>query len=69
MPVKPTPEALAAEFDVLMARAGITLPGDRRAAILAGYADLREQLELLRQPRTHVAEPSNIFHLPVTGAR
>ena len=45
-----TPEALAAEFDMLMARAGLTIPPDRRPALLAGFADLRAMLPLLRQP-------------------
>ena len=62
------PDALAAEFDVFMQRAGLVIPPDRRAALLAGYADLRAQLPLLRQPRTAAAEPSNIFHLVPMGA-
>ncbi len=53
--------AMGAEFDVLMARAGITVPEDRRAALLAGFAELRGQVALLRQPRTAAAEPSNVF--------
>jgi hypothetical protein len=57
------PEALDAEFDILMARAGLTIPPDRRAALLAGFADLRAMLPVLRQPRTAAAEPANIFRL------
>ncbi len=53
--------ALETEFDVLMARAGIVVPENRRAALLAGFAELRDQVALLRQPRTAAAEPSNIF--------
>jgi hypothetical protein len=56
-------EALASEFDVLMARAGLTIPPDRRAALLTGFADLRATLPALRQPRTAAAEPSNVFRL------
>ena len=59
----PSSEALEAEFDILMARAGLTIPPDRRAALLAGFADLRATLPLLRQPRTAAAEPANIFRL------
>jgi hypothetical protein len=59
----PPPEALEAEFDILMARAGLTIPPDRRAALLAGFADLRATLPLLRQPRTAAAEPANTFRL------
>ena len=59
----PTPQTLEAEFDTLMARAGLTIPPARRAALLAGYADIRAMLPLLRQPRTAAAEPSNVFRL------
>ena len=57
-----SPAALEAEFDALMRRASITVPDDRRAALLAGFAELRDQVALLRQPRTAAAEPSNVFH-------
>ncbi len=61
-------EALAAEFDALMKRAGLTIPADRRAEVLPGYAELRQQVELLRNGRSAAAEPSNIFHLtPMKG--
>ncbi len=63
MTESPSPDTLAAEFTVFMERAGLTIPPDRLPALLAGYADLRAQLPLLRQPRTAAAEPSNIFHL------
>ena len=59
---RPTPfSAMDAEFDVMMGRAGITVPEDRRAALLAAFAELRGQVALLRQPRAAAAEPSNIF--------
>ncbi len=61
--MSPSPESLETEFDVLMARAGLTIPPDRRPALLAGFADLRAMLPALRQPRTAAAEPSNIFRL------
>ena len=62
MPDLPTSSpALETEFDVLMARAGITVPENRRAALLAGFAELRDQVALLRQPRSAAAEPSNVF--------
>jgi hypothetical protein len=63
-----TPDALAAEFDIFMRRAGLTIPPDRLPALLTGYADLRAQLPLLRQPRTAAAEPSNVFRLVPAGA-
>jgi len=57
------PDALAAEFDVLISRAGIDVPAERRAGILAAYADFRG----LHGPRTHLAEPSNVFSLVDRG--
>lgn len=57
------PEALAAEFDVFMARAGLTVPPNARTGLLTGFADLRAMMPVLRQPRTAAAEPSNIFRL------
>ena len=63
MPDTPSPEALAAEFDCLMARAGITIPEARRTAVLAAYADLRDQIALLHGRYGAAAEPSNVFRL------
>jgi hypothetical protein len=59
----PSSSELAAEFDVLMRRAGITIPQDRRAAALASYADLHEQIALLHNRYAHTDEPANIFRL------
>ena len=61
MPV--TPEILAAEFDMFMRRAGLTVSAERRDQLLPGYAELRDQVELLRGPRNAAAEPSNTFRL------
>ena len=57
------PETLAAELDMLFSRAGLTVPAERRAQVLVAYTELRDQVELLRGPRTAAAEPSNIFRL------
>jgi hypothetical protein len=65
----PSPETLAAEFDCLMARAGITVPPQRRAAVLASYADLRGQIALLHGRYGPEAEPSNVFSLSPAGGR
>jgi hypothetical protein len=62
------PEALAAEFDMFMTRAGLTVSAERRAQVLPSYAELREQVDLLRGPRTAAAEPSNVFRLSKLGA-
>jgi hypothetical protein len=59
----PSPGELATEFDVLMRRAGITVPVDRRAGVLASYADLHQQIALLRNRYAHADEPSNVFRL------
>lgn len=60
---RPTPEALAAEFDALMRRAGVTVPAGRRASVLDSYADLRGQIALLHGRYSHVTEPANVFRL------
>ena len=65
----PSAAALAAEFDCLMARAGIMVPPQRRAAALTAYADLRSQIELLHGRYGPEAEPSNVFRLAPTGGR
>jgi hypothetical protein len=57
------PETLGAEFDMFVARAGVTVPADRRTGILAGYAEFRAQIALLHAPRPHTAEMANIFRL------
>jgi hypothetical protein len=57
------PEDLAAEFDMLMARAGVSVPPQRREAVLAAYADLRSQIALLHGRYRAVDEPSNVFRL------
>jgi hypothetical protein len=69
MPDTPSPDALAAEFDCLMARAGITVPPQRRAAVLASYADLRGQIGLLHGRYGPEAEPSNVFRMTPAGAK
>lgn len=59
----PSPDELAAEFDILMRRAGITVPAERRTAVLASYADLYEQIALLNNRYAHTDEPANVFRL------
>jgi hypothetical protein len=57
------PPGLEAEFDMLLAKAGMSVPEDRRPGILVGYADLRRQAELLRAQRPPFNEPANVFDL------
>lgn len=59
----PTPQAIEAEFDMLMVRAGVPVPAVWRDSVLAAFADFRAQLPLLHGPRDHLAEPSNVFSL------
>jgi hypothetical protein len=63
----PAPDDLAAEFDILMRRAGISVPDARRAAVLASYADLHEQIALLHNRYTYADEPANVFRLSPPG--
>ncbi len=57
------PDTLAAEFDTLMAINGLTVTPERKAQVLVAYAELRDQVALLRGARTAAAEPSNVFRL------
>jgi hypothetical protein len=52
---------LEAEFDTLMARAGLVVPPAARPAILVAYADLRGQLALLHQATPPTVEPAHVF--------
>lgn len=58
-----SPQTLAAEFDMFMARAGIEVPADRREGLLAGFADLRSQVALLHGRLDATVEPANVFRL------
>ena len=64
----PSSDELAAEFDILMRRAGITVPAERREGVLTSYADLRAQMALLHDRYAHTDEPANIFRLSPTEA-
>jgi hypothetical protein len=66
---KPSAEALQAEFDVLMTRAGLTIPAERRADYLQDFADLRGQLALLHERRSATVEPANVFRVPGGACR
>ncbi|HWL79478.1 MAG TPA: hypothetical protein VNR89_00855 [Roseomonas sp.] len=52
-----------AELDLLLRRAGITIPPERYAGVLNGYRDLQAALPLLRSARTAAAEPAGTFVL------
>ncbi|MCR9255261.1 MAG: hypothetical protein NXI16_04115 [Alphaproteobacteria bacterium] len=55
--------ALARECDVVLARAGITVPEDRREGVLAGYRELRGIAAVLRQARPAESEPGTKFDI------
>ena len=49
------------ELDLLLQRAGITLPPGRRRGVLATYRDLQAMLPVLRSQRTAAAEPAGTY--------
>ena len=59
----PDDAALAAEFDILARRAGLTVPEDRRLLLLDGFRELRTMLAQLRQPRTAASEPAATYSM------
>jgi hypothetical protein len=54
-------QALDAEFDVFAKRAGLTIPEDRRPALIKGFKDLKRMTALMRQPRTAADEPAGAY--------
>jgi hypothetical protein len=54
---------LMLEFEVMVKRAGLVIPDMRKAAVFAGFKDLKRYCALLRQPRTAASEPSNTYSL------
>lgn len=55
---------LSAEFDVVMRMSGIEVPDELRAGTLAGYAELRRMVALLRVPRHVESEPAAMYRVP-----
>ncbi|MGH7101479.1 MAG: hypothetical protein ACREFJ_03695 [Acetobacteraceae bacterium] len=55
--------SLAAEFDVLMARAGLTIPEDRRDELLLAFADLRGEVARLYETMPAELEPAAVYRL------
>lgn len=49
------------EFEALFSRAGLTVPVERRQAMVAGYAELRKRVAILRTDRPASAAPSSGF--------
>lgn len=55
--------SLAAEFDVLTARAGLTIPEDRRAELLLAFADLRGEIARLYEMLPPELEPAAVYRV------
>lgn len=55
--------ALAAEFDVLIARAGLTIPTAWRTELLVAFADLRGEIARLYETLTPELEPAAVYRL------
>ena len=55
--------AVEREFDMLMTKAGASVPAERKAGVVAGYKDMKRMAALLRQPRSAADEPSNTYSL------
>ncbi len=59
-----TPELLEAELEMFLSRARMSIPENRREAVMAGYADFRAQMDLLHERRDASLEPANVFRMP-----
>ncbi|MGH7056406.1 MAG: AtzG-like protein [Acetobacteraceae bacterium] len=62
--------ALAAEFDVLMARAGLAIAPERRAELLVAFADLKAEVaRLYAVPLPGNLEPAEVYRVAVPAVR
>jgi hypothetical protein len=59
----PDDTELAVEFDALAKRAGLSIPEDRKPALLKGYKDLKRLTAMLRQPRTAADETAGAYSI------
>ncbi|MGH7106132.1 MAG: hypothetical protein ACREFT_06460 [Acetobacteraceae bacterium] len=55
--------SLAAEFDVLIARAGLRIPEDRRPELLVAFADLRAETARLYESLPPELEPAAVYRI------
>jgi hypothetical protein len=67
MAAEPGSQNLATEFDVLTARAGLTIPPDRRAELLTAFADLRAEIARLHAPLPPTLEPAAVYRPEPSG--
>jgi len=61
MTKQPDAASLGAEFDALLARAGLTIPEDRRAGLLIAFADLRAEILRLHEALPPELEPAAVY--------
>jgi hypothetical protein len=58
-----TPDALEQELDMLLAKAGATVPPHLKPGVLAGYRDMKVMAATVHGSRPAAHEPSNVFSL------
>ncbi|MDA8049590.1 MAG: hypothetical protein M0002_06230 [Rhodospirillales bacterium] len=68
MPAETEPAQLAAEFDTLVVRAGLTIPAERRRELIAAFADLRAEIARLHAPLSPALEPAAVYRLIASDA-
>lgn len=56
------------EFDIALARAGVSVPPERRAAMMEGFLAWRALRGHLDEPLPHATEPAFGLRLPVRRA-
>jgi len=61
------PDSIDAELDVLLARAGMTVPDSLLAGVRAGYRELRELTALLHARRSAYHEPAAAYRMRPPG--
>jgi len=54
---------LRGEFDALMARAGLSIPEERRAELLIAFADLRTEIARLHEALPPTLEPAAVYRV------
>ncbi|BDG73810.1 hypothetical protein [Roseomonas fluvialis] len=57
------------EFDIALARAGVTVPPDRRPAMMEGFLAWRALREVLDEPMPRTTEPAFGLRQPRTPER
>jgi hypothetical protein len=61
------PDSIDAELDVLLARAGMTVPESLLAGVRAGYRELRQLTALLHTRRSAYHEPAAAYRMRPPG--